>query len=390
MQLADIDCNDEALDATMAWTSHNTDDRFIHLDGLMDQVQLDKCSLQGILGTQKTYGAMIGPNISILNRLTDTMLQITSQKEKQEMPKLMQQETSAPEAQYCLKEQEMPASRAQSNLMQTEISESNAKAYPMLLIIGGQDKEVVCRVCWALDQSKKFIEFCTIPFDVLTREHSVCLTDVGFVITGGLNSDLCVMFTAATQTWKKLKSLRKKRCYHGSVFIKGVIYVFGGERDGQENTTVEYLATEDEAWKARPVLLICVTFPKVANINDHAYLLDEATRQLLELDTKRNTWVHHAPLPGYGYCAEVSMAAVNGLLYAMGGRDRICAWYTPDTNTWCTGQQPERQHKYGSLVYYEDRLMLLGGSYMGGTDEKNNTMWRTMSGQLVMSRCLSL
>ena len=47
----------------------------------------------------------------------------------------------------------------------------------------------------------------------------------------------------------------------------------------------------------------------------------------------------------------------------------FCSWYRPETDTWCTGQQPLREHKFGTLAYHHDKLVLLGGSFNGGTDE---------------------
>ena len=62
------------------------------------------------------------------------------------------------------------------------------------------------------------------------------------------------------------------------------------------------------------------------------------------------------------------MTSGRGRLFAAGGQFKICAWYTPGTNTWCMGENTLWSHMYGSLAYIDDKLMLLGGSYDRDTD----------------------
>ena len=112
------------------------------------------------------------------------------------------------------------------------------------------------------------------------------------------------------------------------------------------------------------------TFLWLSNFGNSVYLLDEITNQLLHLDIDKQVWSQLASLPEQEkYCAGVSMTSARGQLFVVGGLNRICAWYQPETNTWCTGQQPLQKHRYGSLAYRNNTLLLLGGSFSDGTDE---------------------
>ena len=319
---SDTDRN-KVLLAVMRWVSNDTANRHTHLETLLCQVQLDNCSLQVLLDVQETYATIIGPNINAFVKLTKALKQIATPKPTQ-----------------------------------------------VLTIIGGQIVSNVNLVCWRLNKAKRFIEDCKIPFDALAKWHSVCEIPLGFAITGGENSDLCIMFTAAMKSWSSLKNLLTKRSSHGSICISKVLFVFGGGLAGNtdgSSKSVDYLALEDGTWKSGPDIPVDVRYPKVAEITGSAYLLDEETRQLNQLDVTTSmegkVWNKRASLPGDGDCEGVSMISMNHQLCVAGGRGRMTAWYSPATDTWSIGQQTIQEHWYGPLVFHDNVLFLLGGSY---------------------------
>ena len=63
----------------------------------------------------------------------------------------------------------------------------------------------------------------------------------------------------------------------------------------------------------------------------------------------------------------INMTSFDGKLYVAG--HEVFAWYTPATDTWVQGKQPNKRHIYGSLVPFNKKLLLLGGSCYNGTDE---------------------
>ena len=238
----------------------------------------------------------------------------------------------------------------------------------VVVIVGGDINYAVNRMCWKLDEKKQIEELCQIPVDDLARYHSVCKTLHGFVITGGLESDLCLMFMIVTRSWIRMQNMRKARRIHGSICVKSILFVMGGYQDGKKTNSVEMMPLEGGCWQDGPNMPIAVDYPKVANTNESVYVLDEDTGKLLHLDVNRKIWSTRAPFP-WGRCPGVSMVSAQDKFFLAGGSDRVCASYNTASNTWFMLQQPLQKHKYGTLVHYDNALILLGGSLFDGTEE---------------------
>ena len=71
---SDTEC-DDILRAAMLWVNHDAANRLTDLEKLLQQVELDKCSVQTIVDIMSTYGAMIRPHVNVLNLLTEAMKQ---------------------------------------------------------------------------------------------------------------------------------------------------------------------------------------------------------------------------------------------------------------------------------------------------------------------------
>ena len=216
----------------------------------------------------------------------------------------------------------------------------------------------VNKVCYKLDQSKQMVKLCDIPVD-LKQRHSICETNVGFALTGGESSDLCMMFIASSKFWVRLQNMIRKRYSHGSICVRDVLYVIAGWESNNKAKSVHYLEIKRGSWQHGPDLPCVMVWPNVASVNDRIYVLNPETRQFWGLDFDRNMWVEKASFPTQ--CIGTRMASVNGQLLVAGGLERLCAWYTPGTNTWCQGQQPNVPHSYGSLAHCNDKILLLGG-----------------------------
>ena len=168
--------------------------------------------------------------------------------------------------------------------------------------------------------------------------------------------------------------LKERQC-HGSNCVKGVLYVLGGyvkdyDDEYKPSDSVDLIMVECGSWQNGPNIPLAIKYPKVSNLGDSLYLLDEITNQLLHFDINKQVWRQLASLPEKeNYCAGVSMTSARGQLFVSGGGNRICAWYQPETNTWCTAQQPLQKHRYGALAYHNSKFLLLGGSFNAGTDE---------------------
>ena len=312
--------SDDIVDATIRWVSHE-EERVALLEDLLHKVQLNKCSDKGLKAVIKTHETLFDKVPMVYKFLLTTIADIGT---------------------------DMPETRND-----------------MVLVIGGKENDNVNRQCWKVSPSAEIEHMFDIPVEDLAVEFSVCFVPHGFIITGGDNSRLCIMFTTATK-WVRLQNLMQSRDCHGSICVKGVLYVLGGYIQRYKSDSVDLMTVKDGVWKKGPNIPLAVSFPKVSNIGDSVYLLDEDSKQLWHLDVDNKVWKQLASIPAEGGCIGVSMTSARGLLFVAG---KICAWYSPDSDTWCTGQQTLCKHRYGALAYHNDKLLLLGGSEYGGTDE---------------------
>ena len=317
----DSDVNsDEAVDAVFRLVNHE-EERVALLEEILKQFQLDKCSDKGINTLMKNHERLLDKTPMVykllVNRLTNT---------------------------------------------------------PMVIVLGGDvDNKEVNSQCWEINQSG-ITSFFEVPAKNLKISSSVCGIPQGLAITGGDKSRLCFVFIVATRAWFRLQDMFALRDCHGSVRVKNVLYVLGGfvGLGSKPSVSVDLMVIDNGCWQSGPDMPHGVKFPKVSNINEDVYLLDveDSHNKLLHLNVDELVWNELAPLPIEKKCHGVGMTSVGGRLFAAGGHNMICAWYRPETNTWCTGQKPLHQHMYGPLVYHNDKLLLLGGSLkVSGTDE---------------------
>ena len=343
--------HDAMVKAAMRWVSHDTGSRTQHMEEIMEKVSLEKCSLPALIDVMGKYGAVIGPNLSTLNMVTTAI-------QKLALPQDEERDVKKEETKTVAVTPPTPPAHKQTTAQKTG---RTRKAKQVLVIVGGDISYRANRVCWKMNERRQLEKLTEIPYDDLSRFHSVCPTDGGFIVTGGQNSDICYIYTAATMSWRRMREMLRKRDRHGSICIKGVLYVLGGVVSGKWTDSVECLVLAENQWQTGHNLPQCVIYPKVAEINDRLYLLDPNTRKLYQLDAVNKVWTERAPIPRCDI--SVSMTSVKGKLAVMGGQDRICALYDPTTDVWTEGQQPTYQHIFGSLVYHDDRLLMGGASW---------------------------
>ena len=149
--------DDEVLKAAMHWVGQDTEDCLTHLENLLKEIRLKNCSHQAITDVVKTYKTPIIASTNVFELLIEALQKIATKEFEKLSPK------------------------------------SKAKTKEMLVIIGGKVGSQMSRVCWHLHSSNRIVELCKIQFDGLAYYHSICATPSGFTITGGQNSDLCIM-----------------------------------------------------------------------------------------------------------------------------------------------------------------------------------------------------
>jgi kelch-like protein 24/35 len=335
------------LKAAFRWVVRDVPGRITYVDKLLENVKLEGCPVPGLKGVIRDHQELLRRLPDLQKRIEDIMA------EKSGVPKIT--------------------------------------SHQRLIIVGGQDSQEASAQCWEMQETNETHEsstqpFCEIPPGARSPKASVCTTPHGFAITGGLGSRSCWMFNAATLSWQQLRDLPCARYGHGTVFVGGALLAIGGIELGDfcscTLSTVTSLAVGDVAsgdnidnhanWNEEPVLPLPVKYPKTAVTDDgEVYTLDaEDTNTLMVLRCEgKKTWVRRSPLPLDGPRVGLSMTSTGGRLFVAGGRARVFACYAPATDTWSLWSPPLKEHKYGALVCRGGKLLLLGGSFDGCSDE---------------------
>ena len=323
--LQETDLNpDQLLEAIFGWVNHKPHERRDNVEGLLQQIPLLYCSPQCFKDAMKNQESIFTKCPGLYKLFSQTLAEIAIQ------------------GGVCIKR---------------NMQENKAR---LLLLCGGGEKSLDV---WELDLSMNFAKVCDIP--ECSIWFSVCLTPEGFVITGGKGSTTCTMFAVSSNSWKQLKSLKKPRHQHASLFFLGKIFVFGGVG----SSSVESLDLDMMEWSDEPQFPNAVSNPAVTCALNTIYMLNtdkdpvgETKNQLLGLDYKKKVWVKKRSLPGEHRWGARMIAFRNELLVA-GGTNNICACYTPSTDTWTIGNPPTLVHKFGTLVCHGQNLYLIGGRH---------------------------
>ena len=328
---------DELLEAAMRWIIHDVENRQSYLDDILHHLDLGRCSAKCKQLMMKTYPSILD--------------------------------------QQCLENN----FQKKTTLLDDLVTEKRpVTARHDLCIVGGcyhNRNHEVNPVIWKINKSQMIEKLCDISYEGFASGHSVCKTPDGFVITGGQSSVSCMMYISATQSWRRMPDMPVMRGGHDSICVNQTIYVFGGSIPGTRPTfsrSVHMLSINESTWQKGPNLPFKIHPLISTELLGSVYILDESSNQLLHLDVDRKIWSLRAPLPWkypHAHVYGVSMTSARGRLYVAGGFHRMCAWYRPCTDTWCYVEEPIRIHRYGTLVNYNDKLILLGGDFIEGTQE---------------------
>ena len=184
---------DDLLEATTNWLTHKRIARQDHTLEMLEKIDLIRCSVECLDTVIDNQKELLNSQPEALRKLTKSVLQIASQ------------------ASGNIRKKKGDHWRKDENI----------------IVISGHDRNATIHSdCWHLDKSMKFVDLCKLAFSF--KWHSVCQIPGGFVLTGGAENNLCAMFILSTKSWKQLKPLSDARDHHGSIFMKGKIFVFGG------------------------------------------------------------------------------------------------------------------------------------------------------------------
>ena len=79
--------------------------------------------------------------------------------------------------------------------------------------------------------------------------------------------------------------------------------------------------------------------------------------ELYLFDTIKKVWSQKTAMPGRYF----SIAYGNGNLYEAGGEMMSCWQYKCSNDSWTKLSSPALKHYYGTLIFHQNSLLLLGG-----------------------------
>ena len=329
---------DKILEASMEWINSKVSERIECMEELLQNMHLTKCSIECIENELETHEALFMSCPAGYKVITTVLLQLSKQGGA------------------------------------TKTIRPKRHADMIVIVIGGQIKDELNRQCWELNSSLNFVELCRIAGHSV--RFGVCKMPDGFVLTGGEECKLCSMFIMSTKSWKQLDHLKFPRHAHGSTFISGRIFLFGGRISRRRSSSVHSLAVKGGEWAKEVDLPLEVSYREVAIVKERIYLLDIHTNQLLHQDADRMSWKHQAKMSG-PECKGARMVAVKDQLIFAGGISKMCAQYDPETDLWSKLNPPALKHLYGALVELHHKLYLIGGQEEDRVEEYNldTNMW---------------
>ena len=217
-----------------------------------------------------------------------------------------------------------------------------------------------------LESETTFIDIREILPSLLCRSPTICRFGWNkLILTGGLETDVCVLLDMSTKKWKVMKSMKHHRYRHASVCIRQQVYVFGyGTKTGNSeiwSTSVECLNIEekDGEWQSVPPMPIARS-PRITNRDTNVYLMGDGTPVLYLFDVLNKIWIQKTAMPQNPGRA-FSIAAGNDKLYAAGGHIKLCWQYNISTDSWVNLSSPALRHYYAALIFHQNSLLLLGG-----------------------------
>ena len=311
--------SDDLLNGALQWVKHDAQNRLEHMDPLLSVVQISKCS-------DASLSKLIDDCADSFDKHQGIHKQLMSEVSIRLKPKLL----------------------------------GKAKT----IIIGGGDFEkddIPNTACWMLqnDEIVKFSEFN--PDIALKPGCSVCEIPGGMMLTGGRDSDLCLIFLLSMKMWVKQESLQATRSYHASCFTNCKAFVIGGNVSGTGSSSVDFMDFAKKTWCTGPPLPQkgTITLFKVSSFKTTMFVLNSDKGTLYELGGDKMSWLTKTPLPTPSLGC--SLAASDDNLFAAGGDKNINNMYTPSTDVWCRLTGPSLQERQGALVYYQHKLYLFSG-----------------------------
>lgn len=329
--------SDELLDATIAWVNHKRSERLSQLTNLMQNLNLNKCSVECVHDQMESHEALLNAQPMVYRVLMQGLVEIAKKETVRKVRK--RREKDGKKSTLA-----MVTGKGHLLVMNPMLSFSNSEC----------DRP----------------EFLNVP-QACYESPSVCASEEGFVVTGGKKSVACIMFRAATKAWSQLPSLFTPRYDHGSISIHRKVLLFGGQVGHQKSKSASVQSLElshGGEWIEEANLPLPVCDPEVAATSNSLFLLDTASDVLYRQDLGSRRWARKAKCHHRTIGARLTVA--KGQLLLVGGSflSVFCS-YDPETDEWTDHAPPTLLHAFGTVAYYDDKLFLIGGTDEGRAEE---------------------
>ena len=217
-----------------------------------------------------------------------------------------------------------------------------------------------------------------IPDKLLHFGSARCVTQSGllFSASGGTTASAssatngCVLYDPATKILKHLPPLPKPRLLAGAAAIGSKVYLMGGYKYNKKMSCMDI---------SRNLRRDCadmqhgVGIPITCSIDQNIFVLTnsvlfgglcyhEGDPIILQCyDSDEDTWGVRAA-PPVKDTSGATAVAVWGIMYVVGGKDRVCVSYSPQEDTWYSHKRPSKPHAFGGAIHLDDKIILCGGS----------------------------
>ena len=338
-------CCDDLLNGALILVKHDADNRMAYMEDLLTVVHISKCSDSFLSKTMDDYAELLNKQQRAHNLMMSEVLRRMKPKSLGEVK--------------------------------------------TIIIGGGQFSSYApSPTCWIL-QNDEMVKFSEVPANAdfrLNHGYSTCEIPAGMIMTGGNNSELCVIFVHSMNMWVKQQPLLQVRSYHASCFSNGKVFLMGGMASSRERiSSVEFMDLQRKTWQAGPSLPQAEILLKVICFKSTIYVLYSASKRFYELDGDTMSWLPKAQIPASSLGC--SLAASDDKIFAAGGNQNINYVYTPATDVWCRLTGPSLPERLGALVCYHQKLYLFSGckrdntvtdveEYDIGTDKWSLTKWK--------------
>ena len=309
-------CSDDLLRGVIQWIEYDTGNRSVHMPAMFTMVPVGKCNQRFILEMMEENSELLDLQEHMYKlMLTDVLHKV--------MPKAIGEEKT-------------------------------------VLILGGETSDKSLNPHGWILQEDKLVDYCNIDEECgIKPYHSVCPIPGGLLLTGGVDTDTCVIFYFSDKRWVAQQPMLTARHRHCSGYVNGKVFVICGKVLDDVVDYVDSMNLEQNLWTREQSVLMAARFPKVIPFKASLFVLVTSKCNMFQLDTDDMIWRAKSPLPQSSYGC--SLAASDDRIYAAGGDNNITCVYIPTSDTWCQLTGPSIAERQGSMVYYQKKLYLFGG-----------------------------